>query len=268
MMTANSAVHYWAARALFRLRKFAAAGEHDRLANAEVLATFGPTSPRSRSKPLGRPIGTYDGTCVPACQRQRTNWLHGLPAMSDLCIESAFHRSSSQKRPKMAESSLFSAGGHLPLTWAVPGNPRTGPGGPAGPPYGRTEHGRSRGARGRSSRRGKGVKTWTVGEPRRAIPLDLLRRALRAVNLSVFWEVQMAFFICTYLFGFLSLRASMPQNPRRLRPGPKCYGAGCGYEDLAWQSLLGASFEGDQTRPHKYYDETYEYFREIGIKAI
>ena len=46
------------------------------------------------------------------------------------------------------------------------------------------------------------VKTWTVGEPRRAIPLDLLRRALRAVNLSVFWEVQMAFFICTYLFGF------------------------------------------------------------------
>jgi hypothetical protein len=46
------------------------------------------------------------------------------------------------------------------------------------------------------------VKTWTVGEPRRAIPLDLLRRALRAVNRSVFWEVQMAFFICTYLFGF------------------------------------------------------------------
>ena len=46
------------------------------------------------------------------------------------------------------------------------------------------------------------VKTWTVGEPRRAVPLDLLRRALRAVDLSVFWEVQMAFFICTYLFGF------------------------------------------------------------------
>ena len=46
------------------------------------------------------------------------------------------------------------------------------------------------------------VKTWTVGEPRRAVPLDLLRRALRAVNLAMFWEVQMAFFICTYLFGF------------------------------------------------------------------
>ena len=46
------------------------------------------------------------------------------------------------------------------------------------------------------------VKTWTVGEPRRAVPLELLRRALRAVDLAVFWEVQMAFFICTYLFGF------------------------------------------------------------------
>ena len=97
MMTAISAVHSWAARALFRLRKFAAAGEHDRLANAEVLATFGPTRLRNRSKPLGRPIGTYDGTCVPACQRQRTKWLHGLPAMSDLCIESAFHRSYRRK---------------------------------------------------------------------------------------------------------------------------------------------------------------------------
>ena len=65
---------------------------------------------------------------------------------------------SAPKRPKMAESSLFSAGGHLPLTQAVPGNLRTGPGGPAGPPYGRTEHGRSRGARGRTSRVRKGVK--------------------------------------------------------------------------------------------------------------
>ena len=46
------------------------------------------------------------------------------------------------------------------------------------------------------------VKTWSVGEPRRAVPLDLLRRALRTVDRTVFWEVQMAFFICTYLFGF------------------------------------------------------------------
>ena len=63
----------------------------------------------------------------------------------------------------MAESSLFSAGGHLPLTQAVPGNLRTGHGGPAGPPYGRTEHGRSRGARGRTSRVRKGVKSRDLG---------------------------------------------------------------------------------------------------------
>ena len=150
MMAAVSAFHSRAARALFRLRKFDAAGWRQLLANAEVLATYGPKRLRNRLKPLGRPIRTYDGTCAPACQRQRTNWLHGLPAMSDLCIESAFHRLSSPKRPKMAESSLFSAGG-LPLTQAVPGNLRTGPGGHAGPLYGRTEHGRSRGARGRDS---------------------------------------------------------------------------------------------------------------------
>ena len=150
MMTATSAVRSWAARALFRLRKFAAAGEHDRLANAEVLATFGPTRLRNRSKPLGRPIGTYDGTCVPACQRQRTNWLHGLPAMSDHLHCIGLPPLSSPKRPKTADSSLFPSGGHLPLPQAVPKNLRTGPGGPAGPLYGRTEHGRFRGARGRS----------------------------------------------------------------------------------------------------------------------
>ena len=107
MITAISAVHSWAARALFRLRKFAAAGEHDRLANAEVLATFGPTRPRNRSKPLGRPIGTYDETCVPACQRQRTNWLHGLPAMSDLCIESAVRRSHRRGRRKWPNRAFY-----------------------------------------------------------------------------------------------------------------------------------------------------------------
>ena len=159
MMTANSAVHSWAARALFRLRKFAAAGWRQFFANAEVLAPLSPTRLRSRLKPLGRPIRTYDGTCVPACQRQRTNWLHGLPAMSDLCIESAFHRSPAPKRPKMAESSLFSAGGPLRLAHAVPGNPRTGPGGHAGPLYGRTEHGRSRGARHSYPRDRKGVNS-------------------------------------------------------------------------------------------------------------
>ena len=100
MMTGISAVHSWAARALFRLRKFAAAGEHDRLANAEVLAPLSPTRLRSRLKPLGRPIRTYDGTCVPACQRQRTNWLHGLPAKSDHGILSHSHRICPARRRK------------------------------------------------------------------------------------------------------------------------------------------------------------------------
>ena len=62
----------------------------------------------------------------------------------------------------MAESSLFSAGGHLPLTQAVQGNLSTGPCGPAGPLYGRTEHGRSRGARGRTPRDRKGVKRFSA----------------------------------------------------------------------------------------------------------
>ena len=65
----------------------------------------------------------------------------------------------------MAESSLFSAGGHLPLTQAVPGNLRTGPGGHAGPLYGRTEHGRSRGARGRSPVVGKGLHAASPPQP-------------------------------------------------------------------------------------------------------
>ena len=58
----------------------------------------------------------------------------------------------------MTESGLLSAGGPLPLTQAVPGNLRTGPCGPVRPPYGRTEHGRSRGARHSYPREGKGVK--------------------------------------------------------------------------------------------------------------
>lgn len=57
------------------------------------------------------------------------------------------------------------------------------------------------------------VKTWSVGEPRRAIPLDLLRKALQAVDLTVFWEVQMALFVVLYLFGF----------SRSEHPCPKTY---------------------------------------------
>ena len=122
MMTANSAVHSWAERALFRLRKFAAAGWRQLLANAEVLAPLSPTRLRSRLKPLGRPIRTYDGTCVPACQRQRTNWLHGLPAMSDLCIESAFHRSHRRKGQRWPNRHFSPLGATFPS--GGPGEPK------------------------------------------------------------------------------------------------------------------------------------------------
>ena len=93
VMAAISAVHSWAARALFRLRKFVADGWHDHARNTEMLVAFGPTRPRSRSKALGRPIGTYDGTCLPARERQRTNWCHGSTEKSDHCFQSAVHRS-------------------------------------------------------------------------------------------------------------------------------------------------------------------------------
>ena len=161
-MAAISAVHSWAARALLRLRKFVTDGWHDHARNTEMLVAFGPTRPRSRSKALGRPIGTYDGTCLPARERQRTNWCHGSTEKSDHCFQSAVHRSFRRGEAKMAESGLLSAGGPLPLTKAVPGNLSTGPSGHAGPPYGRTEHGRSRGARHSYPREGKGVKLCTV----------------------------------------------------------------------------------------------------------
>ena len=65
---------------------------------------------------------------------------------------------SSASEAKMAEKGLLSAGDPPSFALAVPGNLRTGPCGPAGPPYGRTEHGRSRGVRHSNSRGGKGVK--------------------------------------------------------------------------------------------------------------
>ena len=156
MMTAISAVHSWAARALFRLRKFVADGWRDHARNTEMLVAFGPTRPRSRSKALGRPIGTYDGTCLPARERQRTNWCHGSTEKSDHCFQSAVRRSPARRRrrwPKRAFCPLVTPF----FSQAVPGNLRTGPCGPAGPPYGRTEHGRSRGVRHSNSRGGGGV---------------------------------------------------------------------------------------------------------------
>ena len=62
VMTAISAVHRKDARALFRFRKSAAAGQHDLLAIVKMPAAFGPTRPRSRATSRGRPIRTYVGT--------------------------------------------------------------------------------------------------------------------------------------------------------------------------------------------------------------
>ena len=62
VMTAISAVHRKAARALFRFRKFIATGQHDLLAIVKMPAAFGPTRPRSRATSRGRPIRTYVGT--------------------------------------------------------------------------------------------------------------------------------------------------------------------------------------------------------------
>ena len=47
-------------------------------------------------------------------------------------------------RLKMAPPRPFCPSGHHFMTQTAPGKLGTGPGGPAGPPYGRTEYGRSR----------------------------------------------------------------------------------------------------------------------------
>ena len=83
VMTAISAVHQKAARALLRFRKFIATGRHDLLAIVKMPAAFGPTRPRSRATSRGRPIRTYVGTVLPAWQPQNPNWCHGLSAEND-----------------------------------------------------------------------------------------------------------------------------------------------------------------------------------------
>ena len=78
VLTAISAVHRKDARALFRFRKSAAAGQHDLLAIVKMPAAFGPTRPRSRATSRGRPIRTCVGTRRPAWQPLPINWCHGL----------------------------------------------------------------------------------------------------------------------------------------------------------------------------------------------
>ena len=108
MITAVSPVLRYAARALFRFRKSAAAAWRWLGANAKMLAPFNPTRLRSHFKARRRPIRPYDGTRMPAWQRERTNWCHGLPAESGHGRLSAFHHSGRRRWTKMAKSSLFS----------------------------------------------------------------------------------------------------------------------------------------------------------------
>ena len=159
VMAAISAVHSWAARALFRLRKFVADGWHDHARNTEMLVAFGPTRPRSRSKALGRPIGTYDGTCLPARERQRTNWCHGSTEKSDHCFQSAVHRSFRRGRrrwPNRAFCPLVAPFASLRRSRGTQARVRAAPG--ALPTAGGSADDPDRRARGRNPRGRKGVK--------------------------------------------------------------------------------------------------------------
>ena len=82
-----------------------------------------------------------------------------------------------RRRPPMPELGVGSAGGHFPYAWAVPGSHRAGPCDPGGAPYGRTEYGRPRCARGRIPGKGKGLTCLTLRAPdlRKNVPQRSIR---------------------------------------------------------------------------------------------
>ena len=123
MMTANSAVHSWAARALFGLRKFAAAGEHDRLANAEVLATFGPTIG------LGAVRNPLVGLSVPMLARYSRRESERGPSGSMVCRPRV---TSALNRPSIALIAEKAKDGRIVtfLRWGPPSPHSGGPGEP------------------------------------------------------------------------------------------------------------------------------------------
>ena len=79
--------------------------------------------------------------------------------------------SMERRRPPMPELGVGSAGGHFPYAWAVPGSHRAGPCDPGGAPYGRTEYGRPRCARGRIPGVGKGLRLTTDNHLSRHVTL-------------------------------------------------------------------------------------------------
>ena len=56
------------------------------------------------------------------------------------------------------------------------------------------------------------VRTWTVNEPRKAVPVSLLRRAIAAVDRSSFEEVQLVVLIILLLFTFSRSECPLPKT--------------------------------------------------------
>ena len=162
MTAATSAVRLWAARALFGLRRFDDAGWRARAEAPRCWLRLAQQDIGAVRRPL---VGLSVPIMARVCQRESDNgpnWCHGLPAKSD-------HGWSHQSIALIAAGGEdgrigpFVRCGPLPLTQAVPRNISTGPCGPGGAPYGRTEYGRSRRSRGRSPGDVKGLKP--VSEP-------------------------------------------------------------------------------------------------------
>ena len=84
-------------------------------------------------------------------------WFAGWPSPWSLLAEAT---SIASARAPMTESGVGSADGLLPYGPTVPGSHRAGPCDPGGAPYGRTEYGRPRCARGRIPGTGKGLSSF------------------------------------------------------------------------------------------------------------
>ena len=56
------------------------------------------------------------------------------------------------------------------------------------------------------------VVTWVPHEPRREVPLELLRRMIQAADINVFWEVQTVFICLVLLFSFSRSECPCPKT--------------------------------------------------------
>ena len=56
------------------------------------------------------------------------------------------------------------------------------------------------------------VVAWVVSEPRKRVPIELIYSALRRIDHSVFWEVQIAVFVLLLLYSFLRSESPCPKN--------------------------------------------------------